>query len=285
VTLSGDAIAAAYLDSCLAELAALKPGNVHLFAAGHGMSTADFEASAWATAPVMGRRGLAVGARVLAAIGATRAVVACNTNLGIVLLCAPLAAAAMRSEGTLRERLREVLAGLDIADAEAAFAAIRLAEPGGLGQQPQHDVRGPATVSLLTAMTAARDYDRIACQYCTGYADIFETGVPCYRAALRCWSAQTWATSRIYLEFLGRFPDSHIQRKFGIEEADRVRAVARPFAARLAAAADPASLTADLLAFDASLKAAGRNPGTTADLTVATLFAAQLDDAIGPASA
>ena len=281
MTLSGDAVASAYLDSCLAELAALKPGNVHQFADGHGMSTADFEASARATAPVMGRRGLGVGGRVLAAIEATRSVVACNTNLGIVLLCAPLAAAAMAPQGPLRERLRQVLAGLDIADAEAAFAAIRLAEPGGLGRQPQHDVRGPATVSLLAAMAAARDYDRIACQYTTDYADIFETGVPRYRAALRRWPAQSWATSLTYLEFLGRFPDSHIQRKFGVEEANRVSTAALPFAARLAAAADPAALTADLLAFDASLKAAGRNPGTSADLTVATLFATRLDDAIG----
>ena len=281
MTLSGDAVASAYLDSCLAELAALKPGNVHQFADGHGMSTADFEASARATAPVMGRRGLPVGARVLAAIQATRSVVACNTNLGIVLLCVPLAAAAMRPQDPLRERLRQVLAGLDIADAEAAFAAIRLAEPGGLGRQPQHDVRGPATVSLLAAMAAARDYDRIACQYTTDYADIFETAVPRYRAALRRWPAQSWATSLTYLEFLGRFPDSHIQRKFGVEEASRVSAAALPFAARLAAAADPASLTADLLAFDASLKAARRNPGTSADLTVATLFATRLDDAIG----
>ncbi len=277
--LSGDAVAAAYLESCLAELSALKPGNVHALAPGHGMSIADFEASARASAPAMGRDGLTVGARVLAAIEATRAAVGCNTNLGIVLLCAPLAAAAMLPTGALRDRLREVLDRLDIADAEAAFAAIRLAQPAGLGQQPQHDVRGPAAASLLAAMTAARDYDRVARQYATAYADIFDTGVPCYRAALDRWAAQTWATSTTYLEFLSRFPDSHIQRKFGAEEARRVSEAARPLAARLAAAADPASLTADLLAFDADLKAAGRNPGTSADLTVASLFAVRIEDA------
>jgi len=36
------------------------------------------------------------------------------------------------------------------------------------------------------------------------------------------------------------------------------------------------ALQADLLKIDAELKAAGINPGTSADLTVATLFAAAL---------
>ena len=56
--LAGDAIAAAYRDACLAELVALKPGNVHVFAAGHDMTMADFEASAQASAPAMGAPAL-----------------------------------------------------------------------------------------------------------------------------------------------------------------------------------------------------------------------------------
>src|SRR5262249_53999218 len=103
VTLPDAAVAAAYLDSCLAELSAPKPGNVHVFAGGHDMTTADFEASARVSAPVMGRRGLSVGERILGAIKATRSVVGCNTNLGIVLLCAPLATAAMQAGGGLRD--------------------------------------------------------------------------------------------------------------------------------------------------------------------------------------
>ena len=282
--LSEQAIVAAYLAACLAELAALKPGNVHVFAAGHGMTTADFEASARASAPVMGRPDLSVGARIHAAVEATRGVIGCNTNLGIVLLCAPLAAAAMLPGGALRERLRRVLDRLDVVDAESAFAAIRLAEPGGLGTPPEHDVRRPAAVSLLAAMKAARDRDRIAYQYATAYADVFETGIPAYRDSLRRWSAETWATSATYLEFLARFPDTHIARKSGVEAARRVSAMAEPLAVRLRAPNDPASLTAELLAFDAELKAAALNPGTSADLTVASLFAARLEDALNDAA-
>jgi hypothetical protein len=94
--LAGDAVAAAYRDACLAELVALKPGNVHVFAGGHDMTTADFEASAAASAPAMGAPALSVGARIFEAIRRTREAVGCNTNLGIVLLCAPLAQARCR---------------------------------------------------------------------------------------------------------------------------------------------------------------------------------------------
>ena len=284
MTLPEPAVAAAYLDSCLAELAALKPGNVHLFAGGHGMTTADFEASARASAPVMGRHDLSVGERILGAIEATRSVVDCNTNLGIVLLCAPLATAAMQAGGGLRDRLRQILDNLDIADAQRAFAAIRLAEPGGLGDAPEHDVRRPATVSLRAAMEAARDRDRIARQYATAFADVFEMGMPAYRAAGERWQSGNWAATATYLEFLAAFPDTLVARKSGLAAADRVRAAARPLAARLRSAADPATLTTDLLAFDDELKTAGRNPGTSADLTVASLFAVRLEDALGAAT-
>ncbi len=80
--------------ACLTELRALKPGNVHRFGDGHAMTVADFEASAEAIAAVFAQPGLTVGARILQSVLATQAAVGCNTNLGIVLLCAPLAEAA-----------------------------------------------------------------------------------------------------------------------------------------------------------------------------------------------
>jgi triphosphoribosyl-dephospho-CoA synthase len=278
--LAGDAVAAAYRDACLAELVALKPGNVHVFAGGHDMTTADFEASAAASAPAMGAPALSVGARIFEAIRRTREAVGCNTNLGIVLLCAPLAQAALSpGGGSLRERLTIVLQRLDTADAAQAFAAIRLAGPGGLGAAPEHDVRAPPTESLAVAMAAAADRDRIAAQYAGGFADIFDLGLPRLRAALARWGAERWATTAAYLAFLAALPDSHVARKYGMGQAQAVCARARPFAARLGDAADPGQLVASLLAFDGELKAAGINPGTSADLTVASLFVHRLETA------
>src|SRR5690242_14660894 len=88
------ALSAAYIAACELELRALKPGNVHDFAAGHGMTVDDFAASAEVSAGPLCRPGASVGERILGAIRATRERVGCNTNLGIVLLAAPLVAAA-----------------------------------------------------------------------------------------------------------------------------------------------------------------------------------------------
>ena len=271
-------VAKAYLDACRAELDALKPGNVHVFADGHGMTVADFAASAAASAPALAEPALAVGARIYQAIRATREAVGCNTNLGIVLLCAPLAAAAFAgAERGLRESLRDVLEHLDVADAEMAFSAIRLAAPAGLGDAAAHDVREPARTTLRAAMEAARDRDRIAAQYATGFADVFELGLPRLAAGLARWNDIRWAVTSAYLGFLAAFADSHVARKHGAARAEEVRAAAAPFDAVLMAGADPAEMQPDLLRFDATLKAQGLNPGTSADLTVATLFAHALE--------
>lgn len=264
-------IADAFRTACLAELSALKPGNVHVFAAGHGMDTTQFEAAASAAAPAIAAPGQTVGARVLAAVEASLAVAGCNTNLGIVLLCAPLALAA-ENGGQLQARLGRVLEGLDIADAQDAFRAISAASPGGLGASAQADVRAPASVTLKDAMALAAARDAIARQYVTGYADLFALGVP----ALMDRPLDRGRIEDAYLAFLAALPDSHIARKFGQPTAEAVRqeavTVLGVLAGRKAAERHEA-----LLAFDTSLKARGLNPGTSADLTVASIFAALIE--------
>jgi len=283
-TLTPAQVGAAYLAACRAELQALKPGNVHVFADGHGMSVADFEASAAASAGAVSDPRASVGARVWRAVRRSRAVAGCNTNLGILLLAAPLAQAALEGRGRdLRQRVRRILLRLDRADAAAVFRAIRLADPGGLGESARHDVRRPPRVTLLTAMAEARRRDLISRQYAAGYADVFRIGIPRLAAATARWGAGAWAASAVYFAFLARCPDSHIRRKHGLAAA---RAVCRHAAAldrRLMGSRSPAALEAELLRLDAELKAAGLNPGTSADLTVATLFAAALQEALGAA--
>jgi triphosphoribosyl-dephospho-CoA synthase len=272
------AIAAAYVAACRAELAAIKPGNVHAQAAGHGMTVADFEMSAEASAPFIADPERRVGSRIRGAIEATWAAVKCNTNLGIVLLCAPLAAAAQsRQPGNFRARLGKVLEGLDQKDAELAYAAIRLANPGGLGESEVGDVRHKPEMGLRAAMGLAAARDRIARQYASGFADVFEVGVAEFKAARARWGNSEWATTQVYLEFLARFPDSHVARKHGAATAERVRAQAQDHAARFRRVTRAEDALADLPAFDAALKGAGINPGTSADLTVAVLFAEALE--------
>ncbi|MGH6960668.1 MAG: triphosphoribosyl-dephospho-CoA synthase [Dongiaceae bacterium] len=279
--LAADVVAGAYLQACLTELQALKPGNVHVHAAGHGMTVADFEASARASAGFVGQADTGIGACILRAVQATRAVVGSNTNLGILLLSMPLAAASLDdNSGSLRARLAVRLARLDVADAVEAFAAITLAEPGGLGESGDHDVKQPARATLREAMGAARDRDRIARQYVTDFADVFEIGLPRLRQCLVRWGDEAWSAASVHLGFLARFSDTHVARKFGVHRAEAISAMAAPLDAQLLAANDPEMLRPELFAFDALLKTDGINPGTSADLTVATLFARRLEDAM-----
>lgn len=284
-----DVLRAEFERACLIEIEALKPGNVHEYAGGHGMTAEDFRTSAGVAAPAIAARGISVGLRIASAVVATLESVHTNTNLGIVLLCAPLVHAGLAmepsrgvTEGKIRAALESVLRALDVSDAEWAFAAIRRANPAGLGPSPRHDVNAPAKATLLEAMREAQSRDRIAFQYANGFVDVFATGVAELRAAQAKYSgapkAETWAATVAYLAFLARFPDSHIARKHGCHAAEEVRARAAEIERVFRQALDPAALTGALIAFDSALKRRGLNPGTSADLTVASLLAVRLPD-------
>jgi len=279
-----EAIAAAYVEACLAELDAPKPGNVHRFAPGHGMQAADFVLSAEVSAAWVAAKGAQVGTRVRAAVEATLRAVGQNTNLGIILLSAPLAAAAEAPDAALRPALTLVLDRLDEADAADVFAAIAAANPGGLGRVARHDVNAPAATTLREAMAEAAERDRIARQYVTAYEDIFALGLPALAAARRRHAEARRSTLAVYLAFLGAIPDTHIVRKFGVSAAEAVRREAADWGRAFAAARHPHEIEAKLMNWDAALKSRGINPGTSADLTVATLLASSLKSLRGDKS-
>jgi triphosphoribosyl-dephospho-CoA synthase len=276
VTSRAERIEAAFRWACLTELDAPKPGNVHAFADGHRMTVDEFVRSADAAAAPLSAQGARVGLRIHRAVMATFAAVGTNTNLGIILLCAPLAAAAERDATNLRNALHKVLQDLNVDDADLAFRSIVRAAPAGLGHSAQHDVFNPATVSLLQAMSEAATRDAVARQYATDFADIFDHGLPLFESVSHRWGDAKWATLATFLGFLSAFPDSHILRKLGAETAHCVQGAALKFARMLQAAEQPDQVVPALLTWDAALKAKAINPGTSADLTVATLFAHRL---------
>jgi triphosphoribosyl-dephospho-CoA synthase len=270
-------IGLAFRDACLAELEALKPGNVHRHADDPRMSVREFENSATAAGLVIGTRDVLVGQRIDLAVETTRDVVDHNTNLGMILLGAPLAQAALETGGSLRERLSQVLADLTVEDARYAYRAIRKAEAGGLGEVPEHDLRSEPSVTLLEAMRAAETRDRIAWNYTHDFVDIFDLGLKWWEGGRKRWGDVPWVTTYVYLGYLAHIPDTLIERKFGSDAASEVCEEARPIEAGFAQCRDPKDMVGPLTAFDASLKERGLNPGTSADLTVVTLFAARLE--------
>lgn len=283
-------LAEAFVWACTLDVAVPKPGNVSLASPGHRMTGAQFIASAQAAAAPLCRTGAKVGARIEAAVQASWAAAQCNTNLGIVLLCAPIAAACERctrpAAGTpaqqLRARLAQVLTALDVEDARAAYRGIAQANPGGLGRAPEQDVAAVPSIGLREAMALAAARDSIARQYAHGFAELFDFGWPAFQRGLvhdRAGELQR-AVLATFLAWLARWPDSHIVRKHGAPLAQSVTAQAAALRDDWQAAGMPAWMNA-LSSWDTQLKTLGINPGTSADLTVATLFiAACLDPSL-----
>jgi triphosphoribosyl-dephospho-CoA synthase len=241
------------------------------------MVAEQFMTSAAVSVDALVERGAPVGKRIEQAIKATRPAVGCNTNLGIVLLCAPLAFAAESAPPTsaaLRAQLHLTLAQLTIDDARAAYRAIALANPGGLGAAPQHDVRDIASIDLRAAMALAAQRDLVARQYSNEFTDVFERGVPPF---IQFAADPALAMLASYLAFLAAEPDSHIVRKHGVALAHSVTAEAATWLATWSASHVPPRADA-LAAWDERLKNTGLNPGTSADLAVASAFIAAMLD-------
>lgn len=259
--------------ACLLEATARKPGNVHPQASFADLTYGHFCRSADAAAPILARTAeLGVGRAIRTAVRATRDVAHTNVNLGIILLLAPLAA--VPPARPLATHLADILTRLSVEDACHVYDAIRLANPGGLGQTPEQDVAESPTGTLLEVMTLAADRDRIARQYANNFADVLDFGVPLL--ARYPDFAERWETAIIHLqlELLAQFTDSLIARKCGPElaadasvKAERVLKAGWP---------DFPQGRQALQRFDRWLRADGnrRNPGTTADLVAACLFAA-----------
>ncbi len=279
---------AAFLRACFLDVAVRKPGNVSFASAGHRMHAGQFIRSAAAAAGPLFAAGARVGVRIEAAMAASWAAAGCNTNLGILLLAAPIARAAeTRPEAdadSWRRALEAVLASLDLSDTRAAYRAIALANPGGLGTAPDEDVHHEPQLGLRDAMALAADRDLVARQYRDGFGDLLGLGLASLPAGFSPLAptadalpdaATVAAVQRLYLRLLASLPDSHIVRKHGEAVAHNVMSSAQPWLRR-AEAGEPLDADPAFTAWDRNLKSRAVNPGTTADFTVATLLLAGL---------
>jgi triphosphoribosyl-dephospho-CoA synthase len=294
---SGSVTFAAQL-ACLLEVSAEKPGNVTPTHSFDNTSYEDFLRSAVAIGPAMGNAATrGVGDTILAAITATRQYTRANTNLGMVLLFAPVAKAALvEGDAPLMETERQVVKGVDrpdglraklgyvlrhltVEDARTTYAAIRLASPGGLGKAVEaHDVHTDTPdISLREAMALAVERDNIAAEYCSDYAITFERALPAFKSIITTGIGERQAITQTFVQLLADIPDTLIARKCGCETA---QAISRQ-ASQVVAAGGVFSQAGRraLATFDASLRDAENklNPGTTADLVAATLFVAALE--------
>ena len=262
--------------ACLLEVTARKPGNVHPWASFEDVSFLHFVQCAVAIGPILEHAPeKGVGRTVLACVSRCQELVRTNTNLGIVLLLAPLAAVPQGIP--LRKGIQSVLSGLTLADSQDVYKAIRLARPGGLGTVREQDVAVEPTLDLQSVMRLAADRDLVARQYANGFQEIFDLGVPALAAAQQSGLNWEHAIIRCHLELMARVPDTLIARKLGVAEAaESARRAAEVLAVGWPRGERSQQLFAQL---DTWLRTPGhpRNPGTTADLVTASLFVALRD--------
>jgi triphosphoribosyl-dephospho-CoA synthase len=260
--------------ACEREVSAPKPGNVNCYSGANNMETSDFLKSAHAIAPALSEPNIPVGKLILNAITATRTVVNCNTNLGIVLLFAPLCVAIHKCNdiNMLSSELDSVLNELTIDDAINTYQAIRLAEAGGMGKSAQQDINDTPTVTLRQAMKMAKDHDTIAAQYLNNYREIFDIGLKNLTISINCGETVEWASAFAYLYLLRDIPDSLIARKKGIELSQQIGVEANNILRKTLNNNTLSNFEADVIRWDKELKKKGLNPGTSADMTAATLL-------------
>ncbi len=269
--------------ACIWEVTARKLGNIHPYASFPNTSFLDFALSAAAVGACFREPDVRqVGATILRAVEATVAATGQNTNLGMILLLAPLAA--VGPAGPLRPGIERVLAKLSRDDAAFAYRAIRMARPGGLGAAAEQDVRNEPTITLLEAMTLAADRDLVARQYATGFADVFEFGLPVLLTAFAKHGSLEAATIDLQLRLMARHADSLIARKNGMAVASDVRQ--RALRVLDAGGIETAAGRRAGVELDRYLRSDGNrlNPGATADLIAACLFAALRENKVVPSA-
>lgn len=259
--------------ACIWETCARKPGNVHPLATFTNLHFTDFILSAAAVSPILSKtRSLGIANAILESVRITKNSVGTNSNLGIILLFAPIAFA--NNTADLKNEIQNAIAAINLEETHLVYEAIRLASPGGLGTVPKQDIQQSPQCTLLEAMQLASNHDLIALQYADGYCALFNDAIPTFGGALEQLGTMEGAIIFTHLYLMAKYPDSLIARKCGLDIAKESSQRASQVLEKQWPVKE-AGWTA-FANLDRWLRADGnkRNPGTTADLIAATLFIA-----------
>ncbi len=278
--------------ACVLEACAPKPGSVNRHNDFTDASLEDFMISAIAIGPSLENAAdTSIGQTIWRAIQDTQRWVHSNTNLGMVLLLAPLVKTCLTNEKIVggeaspkivdedfRKTLNGILDSLTVEDARFAFAAIRLANPGRLGKVSSSDVTQEPSLTLLQAMQLAQDRDSIAREYVSGFKITFETGLPALRESVSQVRDVSSAVVQTFLTILARVPDTLIARKRGLDTASQISKRARQVLEAGGIFTPEGRI--ELSSMDRELRDDSHtlNPGTTSDLTAAAIFLALIEN-------
>ena len=268
-----DDLKSAYLFSCKKDIELIKPGNVNLLSSHKDTNAQDYLDSAILSSKELFNQNYSLGKRILESVNVTRSKVNVNTNLGIILLCAPVIQSYIDFNNLdLREGIKKTLSTTSIKDTHDLCAAINISSPGGLGNSDMYDTASYPNASIKQIMDYSQEYDRISYQYSHNFSDIFDFIIPKLEFLNQRYESLDISLSLLFIEILAKIPDSHISRKFGDKIAKKTSNNAHDLLKILDREYDPDYLAKALNNLDYEYKKKGINPGTTADLLVASLM-------------
>ena len=279
-----------------------KPGNVHRTRNFDDMAFEDFirsgvvigntvEEAALQAKSIDDLKDAELGRFISEAVSETDKWIANNTNLGIVMMSVPIAAAAAISDSfeEIRANVEALMDATTVEDACNLYDAIGLAAAGGMGDQDEYDVTNESAKDELRAnnqtmydvLKISAPWDRLASELTSGMPVVFEIGCPAFRKFKEEYGNDVdcinKATVLLFLTLLSKVPDTLISRKYGDEVAEEVSKKAEA----VLKAKNSEDFDKILADFDDELYQSKYNPGTTADLTEASIFLSYLYEGFG----
>lgn len=216
-----------------------------------------------------------------------------NTLLGSIILLTPMAVAAGLTLAKksffpiteFRKNLKAVVESTTSNDAANLYDAIALAQPGGLGKVSTLDVTDANSkkkilhdgISLYEIFKISSSWDSVASEWVSNYHITFDIGYKYLKKQLEEKININTATVHTFLKVLSEVPDTLIARKTGKARAKWVSTEAGEILK--AGGLTTKEGKRRLLDLDRKLRDPNHtlNPGTTADITAATLAVAILN--------
>lgn len=265
-----------------------KPGNVHRTRDYDDMEFEDFIISGIVIGDTVRQACSDVdvekpelGRYILQAVTETDRWIKNNTNLGIMMMTIPIAVAASISDtfDEIRQNVKVLMANTSVDDACDLYDAINIADAGGMGDQDEYDVASDNAKqelrdngqTMYDVLKISAPWDMLAREMTSDMPAVFEIGYPAYHA-LRDEKSKNEACIMTFLTILSQVPDTLISRKYGSDEAMKISMMTRD----LLNLKDETDFGERLKEFDDYLFKNKYNPGTTADLTAASIFVSYL---------
>ena len=224
-----------------------------------------------------------LGKYILQAVSETDRWIKNNTNLGIVMMTMPIAVAASISNNfdEIRDNICLLMSNTSVDDACDLYDAINIADAGGMGDQDEYDVASENAKNelrnnnqtMFDVLKISAPWDMLAREMTSDMPAVFEIGYLTY-SKLKKENSLNYSCIMTFLTILSQVPDTLISRKYGEDEALKVSMMTRD----LLKLKDSSDFFEKIEEFGDYLFKNNLNPGTTADLTMASIFLSFLKD-------